>query len=418
MASKIVMPKLSDTMVEGQFGAWRKHVGDRIERGEVIAEIETDKAIMELESFSSGVLLEMLAKPGDVVPIGTVIGLIGEPDEVTGVVPGAGGGELPRPEGSVWQAESSLPPEVPVQAELVAETESEGVPPLRREPSHDVQAAPVVRRRAAELGVDLNSVQGSGPNGRIMLEDLERLAPVVGDGKIAAAADTATSPSVEPKPLSRMRRAIARTTVNAWQNIPHFYLMRDIEMERAEEAVRECKARGEPVSLNGLIMASAVAALVRFPALNTAYCDAGTVGYPHINLAFAVAGDEMLQMPVIKGAEQMGAGEISEAAARLAGRARKSLLTVDEISGASFSVSNLGMFGVDALVSIIAPGQAAILALGTVAERPAVHDGHLAAALTMTATLSCDHRIVDGALAAAFLNEFKQLLENPDQLRK
>jgi pyruvate dehydrogenase E2 component (dihydrolipoamide acetyltransferase) len=229
--------------------------------------------------------------------------------------------------------------------------------------------------------------------------------------------EPATSPQTPgTTPLSRMRSAIARTTVASWQSIPHFYLTREIEMEKVEEAIRGLKNRGERVSLNALILAAAATALTTYPALNSAYAEGNLVSYPDVNLCFAVAVDDGLQMPVIRGAAGKGVRELTAESSRLADRARQGGLTAAEISGGSFSVSNLGMYGVDTLASIIMPGQAAILGIGRVADRPLVRNGEIQPARLMTVTLSCDHRVVDGVTAAAFLGEFGRLLENPAEL--
>jgi pyruvate dehydrogenase E2 component (dihydrolipoamide acetyltransferase) len=405
MTTEITMPKLSDTMTEGHLGEWRKSVGERIERGDIIAEVETDKATMDLEAFTSGILLEQRVQAGELVPVGTVIGLIGE------------AGEVAAP--SAPAVVESRPP-VPPKSEVEAVTPP--VAAFERGAAHSVQAAPIVRRRAAELGLDLTLVQGSGPEGRVMLDDLERHAPPISPLRV----DTRTQPqtgetlattkSAETITLSRMRSAIARTTATAWQTIPHFYLTREVEMGRAKQAVQGLKSEGVNVSLNALVLASAATALTAFPALNSCYGEGGIVRYPGVNLAFAVALDDGLQMPVIRGAEKKGVRELTADSARLAERARQGVLKPDEISGGSFSVSNLGMYGVDSLASIIMPGQAAILGIGTAAERPLARDGAVEIALMMTATLSCDHRIIDGTTAAAFLNEFKRLLEHPEEL--
>lgn len=406
MATEITMPKLSDTMTEGQLGAWRKSIGERIERGDVIAEVETDKATMDLEAFSSGILLEQRVAAGEVVPVGSVIGLIGEAGEAA---------TQPQP-----------PPPEPVSAEPVPAPEIQRQPPSppvsERSAPHAAQAAPVVRRRAGELGIDLAKVVGSGPEGRIMLEDLERHLPPGSLPPADAAAEPLTGVSPPPvqssgsTPLSRMRGAIARTTSDSWRTIPHFYLTREIEMDRSERAVRELKGEGIAVSLNALILTAAAQALSAHPALNAACSDGGIVSNPVVNLAFAVALEDGLQMPVIRSADSKGIRELTAESSRLAERARGGKLTVDEISGGSFSVSNLGMYGVDSLVSIIMPGQAAIMGIGAVAERPLVRNGAVETARMMTVTLSCDHRIVDGVTAARFLNTFKQLLEYPSEL--
>jgi pyruvate dehydrogenase E2 component (dihydrolipoamide acetyltransferase) len=405
MATEITMPKLSDTMTEGHLGEWRKSVGERIERGDIIAEVETDKATMDLEAFTSGVLLEQRVQAGELVPVGTVIGLIGEAGEA---------------------AAPSAPAVVESRPVVTPIPEVEAVTPpvaaFERAAAHSVQAAPIVRRRAAELGLDLTQVQGSGADGRVMLEDLERHESLLSqvqagkDAQLTPVETPSNTKSTETITLGRMRSAIARTTATAWQTIPHFYLTREVEMGRAKQAVQGLKSEGVNVSLNALVLASAATALTAFPALNSCYGEGGIVRYPGVNLAFAVALDNGLQMPVIRGAEKKGVRELTVDSTRLAERARQGVLTPDEISGGSFSVSNLGMYGVDSLASIIMPGQAAILGIGTAVERPLARNGAVEIALMMTATLSCDHRIIDGTTAAAFLNEFKRLLEHPEEL--
>ena len=405
MTTEVTMPKLSDTMTEGQIGAWRKSVGDRIERGDVIAEVETDKATMDLEAFASGVLLEQRVQAGEIVPVGTVIGLIGAAGE--SAAPRAPTTATARPRTATPPTDESAPPSMPAFA---------------RSTGNAAQAAPVVRRRAAELRVDLNLLQGSGPGGRIMLEDLDSHTPADSTEPPDAVIRPLPieSPAIEHPPaaqsLSRMRIAIARTTTASWQSIPHFYLTRAIEMDKAGQAIRGLKADGVEVSLNALILAAAAMALAAFPAVNACYSEGGIVSYPDVNLAFAVALDDGLQMPVIKDAGNKGVRELTAESARLATVARQGKLAEDEISGGSFSVSNLGMYGVDSLASIIMPGQAAILGVGSVAERPLARNGAVVIAEMMTATLSCDHRIVDGTTAAAFLGEFKRLLEHPSEL--
>ena len=402
MASEIVMPKLSDTMTEGALSAWRKSVGERIERGDVIAEVETDKAIMDLEAFASGILLEQRVRAGELVQVGTVIGLIGE------------AGEAPVPQPAIATLSPAFDGNMPPTPAANGEEPAIPVPPVEHYTSARSQAAPIVRRRAAELGIDLDLVQGSGPSGRIMLEDLEKMAPTAATAAGQGASPPAAAP--ESRPLSRMRSAIARTTTSSWQTIPHFYLSRDFDMGSAEQLSAELKGAGQGVSLNVLVMAAVAAALTRFPALNTGYAGGGIVQYRQVNLAFAVALDDGLQAPVIREAETKNLQELASAVAELAEKARHGTLAPADISGGSFTVSNLGMYGVDMMSSIIMPGQAGILALGTVADRPVVRSGRIEAARVMTATLSCDHRIVDGAAAARFLNEIKRLLEHPDEL--
>lgn len=404
MAIEITMPKLSDTMTEGHLGVWRKSVGDRVERGDIIAEVETDKATMELEAFASGILLEQRAKAGELISVGSVIGLIGTPAEAAKTEP---------------PPATAAPPLEPASAPAAAVVPPEALPAVPPAPAGrstaGVQAAPVVRRRAAELGIDLAQVRGSGPEGRIMLEDLQPLQPS-GIPAATAAEPPPTSPATGLQPFSRMRSAIARTTVSSWQTIPHFYLSRDLEMDRAMALRTELQQQGVEVSLNGLIMAAVAAALVRFPALNSCCRPEGIIVYPAVNLAFAVALDDGLQMPVIKAAESKSLAELTVIAAGLTAKAHLGTLSPADLAGGSFAVSNLGMYGVDTLASLIMPGQAAILGLGAVTERVVVHGGQAEIARVMTATLSCDHRIIDGAVAAAFMGEVKRLLEQPEEL--
>lgn len=412
MATEITMPKLSDTMTEGHLGAWRKSVGEKIERGDIIAEVETDKATMDLEAFASGVLLEQRVQAGELVPVGTVIGLIGLPGE-----------SIPA---------ESLLAKVPVPEEdSVAPDEAEEVitpdaPVVERQPQqHAFQAAPIVRRRAAELGINLADICGSGPDGRILLDDLQqqpgaRLVQSEADFAVAGSVDV--TPAVNDvqddavHPFSRMRAAIARVTTDSWRTVPHFYISVDVEMGRVEQVVRDLNAEGEALTLNALILGAVAASLVKFPELNSAFTEKGMHKYSTVNLGFAVAVEGGLVVPVIRGAELKGVRELSSEAARLASRARSGSIRENEISGGTFSVSNLGMHGVNSFASIIMPAQAGILAVGAVAARPFVRNGNIETGRLMTATLSCDHRIIDGVYAAGFLNEFKRLLENPNEL--
>ena len=248
-----------------------------------------------------------------------------------------------------------------------------------------------------------------------MLEDLQQVAPTDNRAPTVSGEPAATI-HPERQPLNRMRSAIARTTTSSWQNIPHFYLSRAVAMDQAEQRIHELKSAGTLVALNALVMAAVAAALSRFPTLNAGFEAGGITRSAHVNLAFAVALADGLQLPVIKEAETKSVRELTAATVNLAEKARYGSLTPADISGGSFTVSNLGMYGVDALASIIMPGQAAILGIGSIADRPVVRNGQLAIGWVMTATLSCDHRIIDGATAANFLNECKRLLEQPEEL--
>ncbi|HEX9079453.1 MAG TPA: dihydrolipoamide acetyltransferase family protein [Desulfuromonadaceae bacterium] len=409
MASEITMPKLSDTMTDGRFIGWRKSVGERVERGDVVAEVETDKAVMELEAFASGVLLKTMATGGETVPVGTVLGVIGEPDEVL-------------PEGT---AVSAPPPEPPPQpAAAVSPVQQapaqEAASPAAGQavPAEHEKASPLVRRMAREAGIDLGQVPGSGPEGRILQEDLEAHIAARGRSVPAAvppgpaeqpppAAALEAPPAGEPvSPPGAMRQAISATVTRSWHEIPHFTVTAEIDMQVCREMVRELKGGDNAVGYNALVIKGCATALGRFPRLN------GAAG-PGVHIGFAVALDDGLLVPVVRECERLSPAEIEREAARLADRARSGRLTQAEMSGGGFTVSNLGMYGVDEFMALIMPGQPAILAVGAVAERPAVHNGELVVAPTMRVTLSADHRIVDGALGAAFLAELRRILEQP-----
>jgi pyruvate dehydrogenase E2 component (dihydrolipoamide acetyltransferase) len=272
------------------------------------------------------------------------------------------------------------------------------------------RAAPVVRRLARERGIDLRLVTGSGPEGRILQEDLERyLAEQPAQEAPAAAAEGAG----EGEPLSRMRSAIVRVTTQAWQTIPHFYETVEIAMEEAVEIVRELKGSGSEVSYNDLVVKATAMALMKYPKLNASFAGDRIVAHGEVNIGIAVAVEDGLLVPVVRGCQGLALKEIAIETVRLADRARSGRTSQDEISGGTFSISNLGMYGIEEFAAVIFPPQAAILAVGTVADRPAVRDGQVVAAKTMRVTLSCDHRIVDGAYAAQFLVEVRRILENP-----
>ena len=408
MAKEITMPKLSDTMTEGLFAGWRKNVGERIERGDIIAEVETDKAVMELEAFASGVLLKTMAKNGDLVPVGTILGLIGEAGELAEQ-------SITTP---VSGSEAAAPPATAVAAEAPAAPQP---PAARLEQEHE-KASPLVRRLARDQGVDLGQVHGSGPEGRITQEDLAGFTTQPGlqqAAKItppsASAAETQQprpAESNETKPAGSMRQAIAAAVTQSWQTIPHFSVTVEIDMEACREIVGELKASAHPIGYTALLIKACASSLERFPLLRAA--DSASQGGIHIS--FAVALPDGLLMPVIRSCESLTVAEIERESTRLIEKCRNGRLSSEEMSGGCFSVSNLGMYGVDEFSALIMPGQTAILAVGAVAERAVVRNGGLLAVATMRVTLSSDHRFVDGAYAALFLADLRGILEKPVSL--
>ncbi|GFE60082.1 dihydrolipoamide acetyltransferase family protein [Geobacter sp. AOG2] len=411
MATEITMPKLSDTMTEGSFIGWRKKVGERVERGEVIAEVETDKAVMELEAFTSGVLLKTMAQGGENVPVGTVLGLIGEPGELSAGTEApsqtAAPAALPSTKPSAPLPQDVEPPPQPVA--------SAPLPSAGHEGDNHEKASPLVRRMAREMGIDLSQVRGSGPEGRILQDDL---AAPAAQPETSKAQQTVIPPDV-PAPVppdsadvvplapSAMRQAIAATVSRSWRDIPYFTAAVEVGMEACREVVGELKGSDGQVGYHALLIKACGVALKGFPLLM-----AGSADGP-VNISFAVALPDGLLMPVVKDCARLGAAEIEREAARLADKARGGRLTAEEMSGGGFSISNLGMYGVDEFDALIVPGQVAILAVGAVAERPVVRNGQLGVAPTVRITLSSDHRVVDGAYAARFLAELRRVLEHP-----
>jgi pyruvate dehydrogenase E2 component (dihydrolipoamide acetyltransferase) len=419
MATEITMPKLSDTMTEGSFIGWRKNVGDRIERGEVVAEVETDKAVMELEAFASGILLKAMAKGGEIVPVGTVLGLIGEPGELAAeagapIRTAAAAATPPPPEPSAAPA-TDVPPPLPAA--------SLPTPPAGHDGTDREKASPLVRRMAREMGIDLSQVRGSGHEGRILQEDLTgpaapvteapkpqtELKPAADSAPAAVAPQDAAPPAGQPAP-SVMRQAIAATVTRSWQEIPYFTATVEVGMEACREVVSELKGSDGQIGYHALLIKACGVVLKGFPLLV-----AGRFGGADgpVNISFAVALPDGLLMPVVRDCSRLSAAEVEREAARLADKARSGRLSSEEMSGGGFSISNLGMYGVDEFDALIVPGQVAILAVGAVAERPVVRNGQLAVAPTMWVTLSSDHRVVDGAYAARFLAELRRALEHP-----
>ena len=423
MATEITMPKLSDTMTEGRLVAWKKSLGDRVERGDIIAEVETDKATMELEAFADGVLTEIRVKPGEMVPVGTVIGMVGGGEEQHAAAAAPSSEAAPVPEN--WQPPPELPPAEPMAAGDVPERLLEVPPaagsspaPLPQTADNGEKASPLVRRLAREKGIYLREVKGSGPEGRILLEDLEGFLGKQVEVKVKVEEE---APKPEPsisaagvaQPLSRMRAAIARTVAEAWRTIPHFTVTVAIDMGEAEEVRREFKEAGSPISINDLIVKASSLALAKFPLANASYTADGIIFHDGINIGIAVSLDDGLLVPVIQGCQGLSLKEIATRSKELAERARGGRISERELSGGTFTISNLGMYGVEEFMAVIHPPQGAILAVGAILDEVMVRDGQVTAGRRMRITLSADHRLLDGAYGAKFLQELKRILENP-----
>jgi pyruvate dehydrogenase E2 component (dihydrolipoamide acetyltransferase) len=425
MATEITMPKLSDTMTEGRLISWKKSVGEKVERGDILAEVETDKANMELESFSSGILLETRVKPGDMAVVGTVIAIVGDSGEAPPPVQKT---TLPSAE---TEKQQPTPAEQVLKGKEAAETEEiqESVKPAEQTSAvtatEEEKASPMVRRLAREKGIDLKRVKGSGPDGRILQKDLDGSFPKQAEVKI----ENGKKPTIEerelklepPKPvaegevlaLSRMRAAIARTVSRAWQEIPHFTVTVSINMSEAEEVRRELKESGTALSINDLIIKAATMALVKFPQVNNSFAGDRIRVNGEINIGIAVSLEEGLVVPVIKGCRELSLKEIAARSRELVGRAKNGKIGETELSGGTFTISNLGMFGIEEFMAVIQPPQGAILAVGGIRDEAVVKNGSIKAGRVMRVTISADHRLIDGAYAAQFLQELKRVLENP-----
>jgi pyruvate dehydrogenase E2 component (dihydrolipoamide acetyltransferase) len=431
---EIQMPKLSDTMTEGTLVAWKKKKGDKVSSGEVLAEIETDKATMEWESPEDGVLTEIYVPEGGKVNVGDRIGFIGTEGEeapkqaVEAPVSGAKG----RP---TVEAGVSLAKERPTRPLLHQDAEPPAGRPLQTEPR--VKASPVARRIAGELGVDLAKVKGTGPDGRVTETDVRTAAraveaPVSGAKKgpsVGTSVSPARKPSA-PRPLPRargevriqlsgMRRVIAQRLVESLGPVPHFYLNIEIDAGPLMAVRAELKAGGEEsdtarITVNDFVLKAAVEAAVKVPKVNASFDGDSLVQYADVDLGIAVAIEDGLLTPVIRAAQTKSLREISAVAKDLASRARNKRMKPEEFQGGTFTVSNLGGMGIDRFSAVINPPQGFILAVGKITKVPMADDcDQIVVGHRMSITMSCDHRVVDGALGAEYLKELRRLLENP-----
>jgi pyruvate dehydrogenase E2 component (dihydrolipoamide acetyltransferase) len=489
MATQVVMPKLSPTMEEGQLSRWLKKEGDKVSVGEGLAEIDTDKATMEAQALAEGVLRKILVKEGDTVPLGTIIAIIGEPDEdISGLLSEATSGAAQTEnkeniedstQGRAYGAPDELASVVPGGARTQATVQGQSIKgdvggqpstkqpdaqgageaqpgqqpqPSKAESSGNGQRAqggrllvsPIAARMAAEAGINLQDLSGSGPNGRIVKRDIEAaMSAAPAEGRAAqqqqqqsaapqqqqqekqttqpAAQQQFVAPQVEgaapyrEEQVTTMRATIARRLVTSIGPVPHFFLTTEIEMDKAAELRRQLNELDpeNKVSVNDLIIKIAAVSLMQHPAVNASFQDKTIRYYGRADIGVAVAIEDGLITPVVRGAESKSVGQIAREVRELAERARSRRLKPEEYTGATFSVSNLGMFGIDEFTAVINPPEAAILAVGAMTPKPVVRDGQVVVRQLMRVTMSCDHRVVDGATGAKFLQTFKKILENP-----
>ena len=443
MAIEVLMPRLSDTMEEGKILRWLKKVGDKVEVGDIIAEVETDKADMEMEAIDAGVLAEIRVQEGAAAPVGAVIAVLSE--EGVGITPLAPQkAEASKPAVSAPPSPADLSGEqrtAPKRPPAESTARQPGPTPERKvreiresrswretpeaPPAQErMFASPLVRRMAEERGIDLSQVRGSGPGGRIVKQDLEayanHLQPPGAESRPQPQPEPATPPAAprtgKKEPFSRMRATIAKRMAESMREIPHFYVTCEIDMSevvRLRAALKASERVAADVTYTHFIIKAVAIALERHPRLNASYVEDGRELKAEINLGLAVALDDGLIVPVLHGCDKLSLLEIATRANALVERARAGKPTSEDLSGGTFTISNLGMLPVEHFTAIINPPQGAILATGAIKERPVVREGQVRVAHTMMATLSCDHRILDGVTGGQFLAELKRLLENP-----
>ena len=405
MAELITMLALSPTMEEGTLVEWLKSEGDSVAEGDLIAEIETDKATMEMESFFDGTILKLLVEKGDAVPVGAPLAIVGEPGEDYSDVFSSS----PAPSAPVVSApiadigEPILTPSAP-QASAVQGTTGR------------IIASPVAKKMAEEKGISLSSVQGSGPKGRIIKRDIENYSPLAPPGTPVFA----EGGEGEKIPMSQMRKTIAKRLTQVWVETPQFFLTRSVDMGAAMTQRKIINTQlaeagvDAKVSVNDLIIKASAVALDRYPDMNVSYRGDHILKFDAVHIGVAVAIEDGLITPTIKNAHLKPISKIASEIKEMVGRAKNKKLRPDEYTGGTFSVSNLGMFGIEEFTAIINPPQAGILACGAVAKVPVVDEnGELSVGTRMKITLTCDHRAVDGAVGARFLQELVRLLENP-----
>ena len=406
MASEVIMPQMGFDMKEGTLVRWIKREGDEVASGEIIAEIETDKAVVEIEAFDSGVLRQTLIDEGTTVPVGEVIAVIAAADEEVA--------ERPAP--------AAAPAKAPAAAAVPPPAAAPPAPPPAPAMRGDVKASPLAKREAQKLGIDIAAVPGTGPNGRVTKKDVTDFAAGGAQAPAApvAAPTVVSAPAAGPKrgevvALSKMRDAIARSMTYSKQHIPHVYLTAVVDMSDAARLRGQLNAAlpDDKISFNDMALKACAMALVKHPLMNASYTEDGIHVKERVNVGMAIALETGLIAPALLDTDTLTLRDVAGATKALAGRARAGKLSADEYTGATFNVTNLGMYGVEEFTAIITPPQAAALAVGAVTPTPVARDGEVQVADLMRVTLSLDHRVADGAQGAEFLAEVRRLLENP-----
>ncbi len=413
MAKIIGLPKLSPTMEEGTLVAWTKKEGDEVEVDDLLAEVETDKATMEFRSFDRGVLLKILVPEGETLEPDVPVAIIGKAGEdISDLLEKLEKGAAPEaPEA----AERESPVEPAPRAEPAPSAKRAAEPISEDKAEGRVLASPVVRQLAREREIDLRTVEGSGPRGRIIKRDIESYAGPTGAVGTPPKREGRLPPRIQK--ASSMRRTIARRLTESKQTVPHYYLTIDVDIGPLADARQALNSElgedGRKISLNDLIIKAAAVALRRVPEVNASWMESEIHYHQVVDVSVAVAIDEGLMTPVIRDADQKGVAEIADEVRDLAARAREKKLQPEEMTNGTFSISNLGMFGIEEFAAVINPPEGAILAVGTLRTEPVVRNGAIVEGRRMRFTMSCDHRVIDGATGAKYLAAFKRIVENP-----
>ena len=427
------MPKLSPTMEEGQISRWLKKEGDKVSMGEPLAEIDTDKATMEMQALANGVLRKIIIGEGQSAPLGDLIAIIGDPNEdiasLLSEAPAKAAEPEPKKEPEPPQQQPAPPPQPQAKAAAAASAPAPRVDngrPAQAAPSDSERmiVSPLAARMAAEAGIDLRSLQGSGPGGRIVKRDIEAAMSAPAPAPAAQpsfprAVEAGRFPQVasgyRDEPASEIRKVIAKRLVTSLGPVPHFFLTTEIEMDRAAEMRKGINALDPElkISINDIVIKVAAAALIQHPEVNASFQEKIVRYYEHADIGVAVAIEDGLITPVVRAADQKPLSQIAAEVRELAERARSKRLKPEEYTGATFSISNLGMFGIDEFTAVINPPEGAILAVGAMTPKPVVRDNEIVIRQMMRVTMSCDHRVIDGATGAKFLQTFKKILENP-----
>jgi pyruvate dehydrogenase E2 component (dihydrolipoamide acetyltransferase) len=406
MAEIIRMPKMSDTMTEGVVVKWLVKEGDAVKSGDIIAEVETDKATMDFECYSKGTLLHIAVQEGQAVPVDGIVAVVGQPGEDFQSLLGSGS---PAPASEATTVIESVP-----AAQEPAKTQASTTNVATHSENDRVKASPLARKMAAEKGIDIRMVNGSGENGRIVKQDIENYTVPATSATTQTGFSVAGQESFEEVAVSQMRKTIAARLSESKFSAPHFYLNIEVNMDKAVAAREQLNAISEvKISMNDLVVKAVAGALRRHPKVNSSWLGTKIRYNHHIHIGVAMAVDEGLLVPVVRFADQKSLSQISAEVKEYGKKAKEKKLQPQDWAGNTFTVSNLGMFGIDSFTAIINPPDACIMAVGAVKDTVGVVNGEVKPVKTMKVTLSCDHRVVDGATGAQFLQTFRELLEEP-----